>query len=156
MLLASNFPYNNAIFETSPNAQAERVMDLAEGVLEHLQQRDRHWRTLQGPRRSFSAESGIIAPLTLIVIKCADPSIVQRAGRVLVQVHRQEGLYNTVSLLSITQHLRQVEGRKETMVPEEDVLLSLEHSVLDGLEGPLTGLDLKDDLIPPSILPVQI
>ncbi|KAH8169439.1 fungal specific transcription factor domain-containing protein [Sarocladium implicatum] len=152
MLLSSNFPNNDAVFRASPNPHAERVLELAESVLEHIQRRDRDWKTVQSPRRSFSAELGIVAPLTLLTIKCADPAVINRATRVLIQVQRQESLYDTTSLLSMMQHLRKSRETDQFGISEGDVQVPLEHSLVNVLDRTPAELKSGHHLIPLSIL----
>ncbi|KAG9252438.1 uncharacterized protein F5Z01DRAFT_228099 [Emericellopsis atlantica] len=156
MLLASSLPENRAVFGSSPNAQAKEVVEMAESILHYAQQNNSNATTARNPRRNFSAEAGVIAPLALLVFKCADPSIVQRATRVLGLLQRQEGLYDTRSLLSAAQQLNEYKDKRQ-LDPQavlEDAPLPLEYSVLDVAEGAQALMEANYKLVPPTFLPV--
>lgn len=151
MLLASNFPENRSVFGACPNPLAEKAVEMAENVLLHAQQKSSSANTMQNPRRNFSAESGVIAPLTLLIIKCADPSVVQRATRVLTLLRRQEGLYDTTSLLAVAQHLNSIKGLRLDLSELKDAPLSLEYSALDIVNEAQLRIDVENKLVPPTI-----
>jgi hypothetical protein len=153
MLLASNFPENRSVFGACPNPLAEKAVEMAENVLLHAQHTSSSAKTMQNPRRIFSAESGVIAPLALIIIKCADPSVVQRATRILTLLRRQEGLYDTTSLLAVAQHLNSIKDSRLDLPELKDAPLSLEYLALDFVNGAQAGMETENKLIPPTILP---
>lgn len=154
MLLASNFPHNDSVFGASPNPLAGDVMDIAEDVLQKTQRQNGSTQSVPGQQRTFSAESGVIAPLALLIMKCADGDVVERATHVLARWQRQEGLYDAASVLSVAQHLTEVRDARAVGSPDDGrIPLSLEFGVSDIIDGAPAGFEVGNTLIPPSIVP---
>lgn len=102
LLLDSNFPHDPSVFSKSPNPPVEEVLDLSEKLLSESEQNVSH-----GRRRVFSAETGVVAPLFLVAIKCSDPFLSSRAIDLLAKCSRREGLYDGELVLDILQAIQQ-------------------------------------------------
>lgn len=153
MVLAANFPNDHKVFGACPNLRAGEVVTMAEEVLQMTRNRNKAATTAQNPRRNFSSEIGFVAPLAILVIKCADASVVERGMRVLAHSQRQEGLYDGVALTSIAQYLEQIKASKlQNCGDVVDVPRSLEYWTMQMDNGEPACMTADDKLIPPTIL----
>ncbi|KAI1152465.1 hypothetical protein F4825DRAFT_461816 [Nemania diffusa] len=96
LLLAANFPYDPSVFSGLSNSvnvyKLNRILDLIEST---------HQAQGEGSR-SLAAETGIIAPLFLVVVKCTDPAIFKRAFDLLLALSgRREGMFDGRVLVEI-------------------------------------------------------
>ncbi|RGP76730.1 transcriptional regulatory [Fusarium longipes] len=106
MLLDSKFPADEKIFGVSPNPAAHQILDLAETLLDYTTKVNSSPNATQTPRRNFSLESGVVAPLFALALKCSDESVVTRAAEMLSLSQRREGLYDAQTMAQILAHLR--------------------------------------------------
>ncbi|KAI0533932.1 hypothetical protein GGR58DRAFT_516540 [Xylaria digitata] len=129
LLLAANFPHDPSVFcgpSGTPNYHTLiEVLDLIESSSQ-----------VHGAgRRSIGAETGIIAPLFVIVMKCTDPTIFKRAFNLLSAVSgRREGIFDSCVLLEIA-----IRIASQHQTPYRTV--ALEYQAGDALEERVNGLD---------------
>ncbi|KAI8626302.1 hypothetical protein F5Y19DRAFT_488351 [Xylariaceae sp. FL1651] len=98
LLLAASLPYDPCVFDlpiVSPHRDTlNTVLDLAESVV----------TPRCGDRagnRPLAAETGVVAPLFFIVMKCTDTAIFERAFRLLISSGRREGLFDARTVAEI-------------------------------------------------------
>lgn len=145
MLLQSNHPTDISVFGASPNPAAERAIELAEYILEHTGERNASAETAKNPRRNFSSETGIVAPLFLLAMKCADESVCGRAAKLLAASRRREGLYDGQTMAQIVDKLNM--ARKQASGDEVDCILkakegsALEHWIPEDVDTAEGGFD---------------
>lgn len=106
MILQSKFPANEQVFGASPNPAAHRILDLTEELLEYTTKINSSSRATGTTRRNFSLESGIVAPLFALALKCSDESVTTRAAQMLSSSYRREGLYDAQTMAQILAQLR--------------------------------------------------
>ncbi|KAI0457253.1 hypothetical protein F5B21DRAFT_100785 [Xylaria acuta] len=96
LLLAANFPYNPSIFSGPSDSVSVRKLNKVLDLIESTPQ-------AQGAgTRSLAVETGIIAPLFLVVMKCTDPAIIKRAFDLLSALSgRREGMFDSRVLAEI-------------------------------------------------------
>ncbi|KAK3315667.1 hypothetical protein B0H66DRAFT_347936 [Apodospora peruviana] len=105
MLLTSRLPENSeAVFGITPCPDAEFILQLSESLLQRQSESDR--------RQIFSSETGIVAPLTVIAIRCADESVCTRAMRLLQRSRRREGLYDSGTMVELIRKLEMLQRKK--------------------------------------------
>lgn len=64
MLFEAHYPTNDNIFSASPNTRAHEILDMANEALDHSDRGQKGTeQNLVSQRRTFSSESGILAPL---------------------------------------------------------------------------------------------
>ena len=79
--------------------------------------------------RSFSSETGVVAPLFLLAVKCSDGHVADKAAALLAACGRREGLYDAQVMAGVLQKMCAV---------REEKVRDLERSILGGkLEGGL-------------------
>lgn len=104
LLLRAILPLQEeAIFDVTPNPDIESVLDWAA----HL---------VASPNvspGSFSSETGIVAPLGIIVLKCHDPEICARAMAILAAAKRKESFIDSQMLVDAVAQFAQIRARKE-------------------------------------------
>ena len=135
MLLESKFPVNEEIFGASPNPIAHKILDLAETLLDHTTRLNFSPSTTQPPRRNFSLESGVVAPLFALALKCSDESVATRAAGMLSSSHRREGLYDAQTMAQILTQLKASRDGKHGV--EEEV--KNDNGILNALEYHIPG-----------------
>lgn len=144
MLLASKLPPNPEIFGVVPNTAAEEILRLADSVLQLFQGRATA-QEAEAPRYSSSSETGIVAPLFVLAMKCADQAVCGRAVQILMASKRREGLYNAEVMIQIIGRLRVMENLGEMDMQEFDTIhpetMSLEHRFIDLLNQSAGGID---------------
>ncbi|KAG5742989.1 hypothetical protein H9Q70_014296 [Fusarium xylarioides] len=106
MILQSKFPQDHGVFGASPNPTAHHILDLAETLLEHTMQVNASPSATKTPRRNFSLETGVVAPLFALAIKCSDDTVATRAAQMLASSHRREGLYDAQTMSHIISELK--------------------------------------------------
>ncbi|KAJ4251550.1 hypothetical protein NW762_011540 [Fusarium torreyae] len=106
MILESKFPRNDDIFGVSPNPSGEMILDLAESLLQHTTEKNASPNATGSPRRNFSLETGIVAPVFGLALKSSDEAIVTRAARMLASSQRREGLYDAQVMAQIITQLK--------------------------------------------------
>ncbi|KAM0335223.1 hypothetical protein ACHAQA_000265 [Verticillium albo-atrum] len=137
MLLASKIPSRPEIFGTVPNLAGADIVQLCESVLLP----DGHGEAAAAAAsttRSLSSETGVVVPLFLLAMKCADESVTDKAVELLVRSQRREGLYDAVAAASLVGKLKGIMNQRRHESEElglgssrED---SLEHWVADLLD----------------------
>jgi hypothetical protein len=81
----------------------EKIMCLAELALNHSESKENR------NRRHFSFETGIVAPLYILLGKCRDERLQRRALSLLKSSRRREGLLDAEMVVNIAERLHQVE-----------------------------------------------
>ncbi|KAF4944833.1 hypothetical protein FGADI_12429 [Fusarium gaditjirri] len=108
MVLQSKFPQDHGVFGASPNPTAHHILDLAESLLEHTIQANASPSATKTPRRNFSLETGVVAPLFALAVKCSDDSVATRAAQMLASSQRREGLYDAQTMSQIINELKKL------------------------------------------------
>jgi hypothetical protein len=139
MILDSKFPANKKVFGASPNPAAHQILDLAETLLDYTTKMNSSPTATQTPRRNFSLESGVVAPLFALALKCSDESVATRAAQMLSLSQRREGLYDAQTMAKILTHLRRSrDGEKEPDIKRESggvPVSALEYHIPGSYEG---------------------
>jgi len=151
MLLLASLPEDQTIFGSSPNPAAEEIIDLAETFLARTRDRNATAAAAQTPHRNFSSETGIIAPLFLLAMKCSDVHVCEKAVALLAASHRREGLYDAQMVVGIVERMTRLKERGQaarlmsrqtaTGMPAEDI--SLEYwgaEVINEATGGVEGI----------------
>lgn len=95
MLLEARYPTNDNISNASANARAHKILDMAHEVLDHSQGGSKSVeQDPAGQRRTFSSESGILAPIFGLAAQCSDETVYDLALEMLHKSRRREGLYD--------------------------------------------------------------
>jgi len=137
MLLASRMPDDDSVFGAVPNPAAEEIIRLAESVVRLHNNGD------AASRRTLSSETGIVAPLALLAIKCADMSLCRRAVELLIASHRREGLYDATTMATIVQRMELLRQQRMQRFQsgQESSVASLEHWTADVIDQAEGGMD---------------
>ncbi|KAJ4127835.1 hypothetical protein NW768_008113 [Fusarium equiseti] len=139
MILESKFPVNELVFGASPNPTAHKILDLAETLLDYTTKLNSSPSATQIPRRNFSLESGVVAPLFALALKCSDESVATRAAQMLSSSQRREGLYDAQTMAQILTQLRisrDGEPRiKEEAQSDNEIASALEYHIPGSYEG---------------------
>ncbi|KAJ3538413.1 hypothetical protein NM208_g5915 [Fusarium decemcellulare] len=143
MLAVSNSPINHAVFGVSPNASARVVVELAEKILRRPCEQNAKAPAAKNPRRNFSSETGIVAPLFLLAMKCSDEVVCSRAAELLTTSERREGLYDAQTMAEILNKLRV--SREQRLYDEIEGITkprgALEDWLLEGSNHTKGGMD---------------
>ncbi|RBR21702.1 hypothetical protein FVER53590_12817 [Fusarium verticillioides] len=139
MILQSKFPQDHSVFGASPNPTAHHILDLAETLLEHTIQVNASPSATRTPRRNFSLETGVVAPLFALAIKCSDDSVATRAAQMLASSYRREGLYDAQTMSRIINELKRsresaMQIKQQNGGSIEDVI-PLEYHIPDQYDG---------------------
>jgi len=136
MLLASRVPDDDSVFGAVPNPAAEEVIRLVESVVRLHSNGD------AASRRTFSSETGIVAPLALLAIKCADTSLSRRAVKLLIASDRREGLYDATTMATIVQQMELLRQHRMQRLKsgQESSVASLEHWTADAIDQAEGGM----------------
>lgn len=102
----SAFPINPTIFGRSPNLQVEEILRKAEDLIASYEKPGRRQRT-------FSAETGIIAPLFLIAMKVTDPTLASRVVQLLLRCNRREGLYDSEVIAQLILEIQRTRNARQ-------------------------------------------
>jgi hypothetical protein len=137
MLLDSQVPKDDSVFGAVPNPAAEETIQLAESVVRLYNNGD------AASRRTLSSETGIVAPLTLLAVKCADMSVCRRAVKLLIASQRREGLYDATTMATMVQRMELLrQERMQRFEPgQEPSVASLEHWTADAIDQAEGGMD---------------
>jgi len=139
MILESKFPVNEEVFGASPNPRAHKILDLAETLLDHTAKLNTSPSATDTPRRNFSLESGVIAPLFALALKCSDESVATRAAQLLSSSQRREGLYDAQTMAQTLTQLRISRdgepGIKEEVQSDNRIVSALEYHIPSSYEG---------------------
>ena len=149
MLLDASFPANESIFGASPNSEAREVIDLAISVLEATRERNASATMIKSPRRSFSSETGVVAPLFILAMKCSDEWVCGRAVELLSASQRREGLYDSQAMAAIVQQFRAAREERLAMGNEDQQATNLPLEILfaDEIDRASGCMDRKADFI---------
>ncbi|KAI3317260.1 hypothetical protein HD806DRAFT_551001 [Xylariaceae sp. AK1471] len=128
LLLSNNFPYDPSVFsgssESANSYTLNKILDLVESTPQARGDRS----------RSLGAETGIIPPLFLIVMKCTDPVIFNRALTLLLNTKgSREGLFNSHVVAEIAMRFA-----SQSQTPPGTV--ALEWQAGDAIEKAVDGL----------------
>lgn len=100
MLLLASFPEDSTVFGAYHNPRAEEILDLAESLSRTM---GKDADSTSANRPMFSAEMGIVAPLSMLGIKCHNPQICEEATKLLATSHKREGLIDAQMVAGIVQ-----------------------------------------------------
>lgn len=150
MLLEAQYPTNDSISRASANARAHEILDMAHEVLDRSQGGSKGVE--QDPvshRRTFSSESGIVAPIFGLAAKFSDETVCARALEMLHKSRRREGLYDGGSMAEAIYQFRSAKQQRSGCVDERTVqgvaLMSLEKLFVREINGVVGGMDKPDD-----------
>ncbi|KAI0467761.1 hypothetical protein F4859DRAFT_224484 [Xylaria cf. heliscus] len=130
LLLAANFPYDPSVFNGPSNSENANMLNNVLDLIESTPQ-------AQGAgNRSLEVETGIVAPLFLVVMKCTDPAIFKRAFGLLSGLRgRREGMFDSRVLAEISLRIMsQYDISRKSAALEWQAGNALDESV-DGLDG---------------------
>ncbi|KAF2124247.1 hypothetical protein P153DRAFT_351139 [Dothidotthia symphoricarpi CBS 119687] len=151
MLLEADYPADDSVFGASPNPRAEEVLGLADNVLRLTRHEITLGKTAKNSCRNFSSDTGVVAPLFTLAMKCSDESVCLRATELLATSQRREGLYDAQSMVAIIHQFRDARQQKRVRSEEcriEDATTpSLETLFADELNKTTGGMDRKADFI---------
>lgn len=152
MLLEANYPANDLVFGASPNFRAERILYMAQKVLDHSQGGETSPKQdARGQRRVFSSESGIVAPLFALAAKCSDKRVCDRALELLTTSRRREGLYDAGSMAEVIHEFRTARDQRVISNHEsrfhEGSRMSLETLFEQEINGVAGGMDKLADCL---------
>ena len=103
MLLRSVLPLQEeAVFDASPNPDIESILDWAERLSSSS--------TITPG--SFSSETGIVAPLGILILRCHDEGTCRRAMSILSACKRRENFVDSQSLVDAVEQHAQIRARK--------------------------------------------
>ncbi|CAJ0546887.1 Ff.00g015140.m01.CDS01 [Fusarium sp. VM40] len=152
MIVESKFPNDPEVFGASPNPAAHKILDLAETLLQYTTLLNGSPNATKSPRRNFSLETGVVAPLFALAIKCSDESVATRAAQMLASSQRREGLYDSQTMAQIVTLLKDTRdvgmGIKQEESSESAPLSALEYHLPDsysggGIDKLLSSMDLS-------------
>lgn len=144
LLLESNLPENTAIFGSESNLEAGTLLDAIEDVVRSGSSggngdNENTAAASTRLRRSFSSETGVIAPLFLLAVKCADETVTARAARLLASCRRREGLYDAQVMAGVLKKLHAMREQKVRVLEEVPVDESLRGEGRGGLSEKMKG-----------------
>jgi hypothetical protein len=151
MLLDSNFPYNPEPFGACPNQPAHEALDMIQHVLQTARQRNASSGAARNAQHNVSLETGIIAPLSLLAIKCSDEAVCARATRLLGLANRKEGLYDAATMVMVLQRLGAIKLRRMETIEHELQDRSLEFWALDVIDGRSRELEAIQKPVPKTV-----
>ncbi|KAI0429411.1 hypothetical protein F5Y09DRAFT_260455 [Xylaria sp. FL1042] len=96
LLLSASLPHDPSVFGAPPGTAhyntLNRILDLMESTPQ----------ARGAGSRSLGAETGIVAPLFLLIMKCTDPAVFERALNLLLAISgRREGMFDSRVLAEI-------------------------------------------------------
>ncbi|KAF4990750.1 hypothetical protein FGRMN_8287 [Fusarium graminum] len=106
MIMESKFPNDPRVFGASPNPSAHKVLDLAQLLLHPCALSKKSHKVREHLRPKFSLETGVVAPLFALALKCSDESVASRAAQMLGSLQRREGLYDSQTMARIIATLK--------------------------------------------------
>jgi hypothetical protein len=103
LCLAASLPYDSTVFDLQGRESSYRhtlntVLDMAESALAQN-------HACGVGNRPLAAETGIVAPLFYIIMKCTDSDIVEKARKLLVASGRREGLFDSRMVVAIAERI---------------------------------------------------
>ncbi|KAM0528105.1 hypothetical protein ACHAP6_008596 [Verticillium nonalfalfae] len=142
MLLSSKVPDRPQVFGEVPNRTAEGLVQLCDDVLRlDVSGPVAEAAATAGPAPkswTLSSETGVVVPLFLVAMKCADKRVTARAVELLAASKRREGLYDAVAVASLVGQLKGVMNQRRQQSEELGLGSSqedaLEHWVADLLD----------------------
>ncbi|CRK24237.1 Transcription regulator lscL like protein [Verticillium longisporum] len=142
MLLSSKVPDRPQVFGEVPNRTADGLVQLCHDVLRLDGSSDAaEAAATAGPTLkpwTLSSETGVVVPLFLLAMKCADERVTARAVELLAASKRREGLYDAVAVASLVGQLKGVMNQRRQQSEELGLGSSqedaLEHWVADLLD----------------------
>ena len=146
MLLASVHPLDDTVFGASPNPETKTVLDLITDVLATQGCKIADGNVGRTLRRTCSAETGIVAPLFMICMKCSDSAVRRRAAELLEKADRREGLYDSRNVLAIV-HKFETAKRQDESLNDRITDLSLEDCFPAGLATAIGTMDHLADFL---------
>lgn len=152
MLLDANFPPNPEPFECCPNREAHSIIDLAEDILQYTKQRNSSLGVVQNLKYNVSLETGVVAPLSLLAVKCSDETVCKRAMDLLAGANRKEGLYDASTMAAVLQSLNEVKARKVMIDGGVSQDKALEYWAIDAIEGRSGELRTIERPVPKTVL----
>jgi hypothetical protein len=156
MIVESKFPHDPEVFGASPNPAAHKILDLAETLLQYTTLLNGSPNATKSPRRNFSLETGVVAPLFAVAIKCSDESVATRAAQMLASSQRREGLYDAQTMAQIITVLKDTRDVGMNIKQEDNseiaTLQALEYHLPDkysggGIDKLLSSMDLSQLMI---------
>lgn len=108
MFLAWCFPLNEDVFSASPNAAAEKMLDLCASVADSM--------VGSGESRpaGLTSETGVLAPLFMLALKCADDGVRRRATDQIRRLREyKEGLFDADALVRFLESAEKYEEAKQ-------------------------------------------
>jgi len=110
VLLQASLATNNAV-STNFDSDFEEILGLAEPLIDH---------STANKRRGFSFETGLIAPLYLLIAKCRDSRLRSRALSLLSKSRRREGLMEGTMIVKIAERLMKLEEETSSAAIDTD------------------------------------
>lgn len=108
-LLEFSMSDNTALFWAEVNLEAHSLLDSIENVIYNNAKDGNADNGTAGTsvelQRTLSSETGVVAPLFLLAVKCADETITARATRILATCRRREGLYDSEAMTGVLKKL---------------------------------------------------
>ncbi|KAM0716794.1 hypothetical protein Q7P37_008239 [Cladosporium fusiforme] len=153
MLLSSDYPHDETVFGACSNTGAERVLRLATDVLQATKERNTSAAAARSPHHNFSSETGVVAPLFILAMKCSDESICEKATNLLTASQRREGLYDSNTMATITRSFRAAQLQKilgDGTSPGTSTHESLEKTFAEEIDRVTGGMDRIADFISPT------
>lgn len=118
MLCEAQYPTRDSRFFALGSTQPHEILDMAQEVLDHFQRGQKGTeKDLVSQRRTFSSESGILAPLIALATKCPHEAVCKRALEMLHRSGRREGLLDAGSM---AQEISQFRSAKKNNIMNSD------------------------------------
>jgi hypothetical protein len=116
MFFSASLPEENSVFAALPNPDADFILRSAEFLLRSSQKGSliaaaSAWSPPL--RRSFSSEMGIVAPLSLLALKCQDPYVCEKSVALLAASNRREGLIDAHMVLGMLERVAALKQKEE-------------------------------------------
>jgi hypothetical protein len=121
MLLEADYPNNEVVFGACPNPRAEGVIVLAENVLKLTGNKNLSAESATCSRRNFSSDTGIVAPLFMLAMKCSDESVCLKAAKLLSASHRREGLYDSESTVHVVNKFQKARQKEQDLLEDRSI-----------------------------------
>lgn len=149
MLLEAEYPFNWSVFGAGPNPDAEEIISLARSVLKLTSERNASMGATTTLRRNFSSETGIIAPLFILAMKCSDRTVCDRATELLSMTQRREGLYDSESMAAIVRRFTAAKAQRslDDGIIREGTNMPLETLFAEELDKTMGGMDRRADYV---------
>ncbi|KAF5664806.1 transcriptional regulatory [Fusarium heterosporum] len=151
MIMESKFPNDPQVFGASPNPSAHKVLDLAQALLHPKVLSEESFKVRERSRPKYSLETGVVAPLFALALKCSDESVAIRATQMLGSLQRREGLYDSQTMARIIAALKDTRDQemciKQQFNGESKEVTALEYHLPSsylggGIDKLLSSMDL--------------